>query len=195
MLLCSVILVCQLFFRFKFSLVFIGYFQFWFLIGDLWYLTQLKYSLGQGTDEILPDKLQKEYFLKSYRWISFSFEISLMFGKFGHLKDGSQSCLAYSNPQESVNLQSIKNRIITWFSSRYAQDSRNVTSWRLGDINFQIFLKHCSLDLIRRFREGIHQPSHVLSFISEKCFRLMIFYNLISISLVDLYNMYVYMYI
>ena len=35
----------------------------------------------------------------------------LRFGKFGHLKDGSHSFLPQSNPQESVNLQSIKNRI------------------------------------------------------------------------------------
>ena len=29
----------------------------------------------------------------------------LEFGKLGHLKVGSQSCLAQANPQESVNLQ------------------------------------------------------------------------------------------
>ena len=29
----------------------------------------------------------------------------LRFGKFGHLKDGSQGCLVHFNPQESVNLQ------------------------------------------------------------------------------------------
>ena len=32
----------------------------------------------------------------------------LRFGKLGHLKDGSQSCLAQSDLQESVNLQSIR---------------------------------------------------------------------------------------
>ena len=48
-LLCYVLLVHQLHFRFKFLLIFIGYFPFWFLIGDLWYLTQWKYNLGQST--------------------------------------------------------------------------------------------------------------------------------------------------
>ena len=36
---CYVLLAQQLYFRFKFLLAFIGYFPFWFLIGDLWYLT------------------------------------------------------------------------------------------------------------------------------------------------------------
>ena len=60
--------------------------------------------------------------------------------------------------------------------SRYAQDSRNRTFWRLGDINFQFFLKACPLDLIARFTA----PSHISSFIFEKCLRLMIFHNLKS---------------
>ena len=63
----------------------------------------------------------------------------LKFGEFGRLKDGSQSCLHRSSPQASVNLQSIKNRIHNMIISRYAQDSRNVTYWRLRDINFQVF--------------------------------------------------------
>ena len=99
-----------------------------------------------------------------------------MFGKFGHLKDGSQNCLASPNPQESVNLKSIKNRIHNMTFSRYAQNSRNVTFWRLGDINFQFFLKPCPLDIIVRFTA----PSHISSFIFEKCLRLMIFHNLKS---------------
>ena len=33
--------------------------------------------------------------------------------------------------QESVNLQSIKTRMNNMIFSRYAQDSENVTSWRL----------------------------------------------------------------
>ena len=54
---------------------------------------------------------------------SFSFEtLLIMFGKFSQLK---------SNPQESINLQSIKNRIHNIIFSRYAQASGNVTSWRL----------------------------------------------------------------
>ena len=52
----------------------------------------------------------------------------LCFGKFGHSKDGSQSCLAQSDPQESLNLQSIKNRIHSMIFSRYAQDTGSVTS-------------------------------------------------------------------
>ena len=35
------------------------------------------------------------------------------FGKFGHLKSGHHSC--QSEPQDSVNLQSVKNRSITLF--------------------------------------------------------------------------------
>ena len=35
----------------------------------------------------------------------------LRFGEFGHLKNVSDSCLAQSNPQEPVNLQTIKNRM------------------------------------------------------------------------------------
>ena len=61
-----------------------------------------------------------------------------MFGKFGHLKDDSQSCLtsrvrkeSVKKPQESVNLQLIKNKIDNMIFSRYAQDIGNVTSWRL----------------------------------------------------------------
>ena len=57
-----------------------------------------------------------------------------MFGKFGHLKDGSRSCLAQYDYQESVNIQSIWNEIHNMTFSRFAQDSGNVTSWRLGDI-------------------------------------------------------------
>ena len=75
----------------------------------------------------------------------------LKFGKFGYLKDGFQSCLAHSNPQESIQLQSIKNRIHSMILSHYSQDSRNVIFWRLGYINVQVFLKLRFLDLIRRF--------------------------------------------
>ena len=49
----------------------------------------------------------------------------LGFQKFGHLKDGSQSCLAQSNPPESLNPQSIINKI--------------QGLWPLGAINFQVF--------------------------------------------------------
>ena len=52
----------------------------------------------------------------------------LRFGEFGHLKNGSRSCLTRSDPQESVDLQSIKNTIHNMIISLYAQDSRNVTS-------------------------------------------------------------------
>ena len=83
----------------------------------------------------------------------------IIFEKFGHLKDGSQSCLAQSDPQESVNLQSIKNRIHKMIFSRYTQDSGNITSCRVGDINSQFFQKSCPLDLIARFTA----PSHISS--------------------------------
>ena len=45
----------------------------------------------------------------------------MRFGKFGHLKDVSQSCMAQFNPQESANVQSIKNRIHKMIFSHYAQ--------------------------------------------------------------------------
>ena len=69
----------------------------------------------------------------------------LNFGKFGHLKDVSLRCLVQSYPQKSVNLQSIKNRINKMIFSRYAQDPRNVTSWRhcLGGTNFQVSPDFC----------------------------------------------------
>ena len=52
----------------------------------------------------------------------------LRFEEFGHLKNGSYNCLAWSDSQESGILQSIKNRIHNMIISLYAQDSRNVTS-------------------------------------------------------------------
>ena len=108
----------------------------------------------------LTRKLPKNVFSKSYRWILIFFEILLIiFGKFGHLKDGSQSYLVQSDPQESVNLQSIKNRIHSMTFSRYAQGFGNITSWRVGDINFQVFLKSCPLDFTGRFTA----PSHISS--------------------------------
>ena len=84
-----------------------------------------------------------------------------MFGNFSHLKDGSQSCLAQSDLQESVDLQSIKNRTHDMIFNRYAQDFGNVTSWCLGDINFQVFLKPCLPDLTGRFTA----PSHIIMYI------------------------------
>ena len=74
----------------------------------------------------------------------------LWFGKLGRLKDGSQSCLTQSNPQESVNLQSFKNRIHDLVFSRYTQHSGNTTSWCQGGVNFQVFPELHPLDLIRR---------------------------------------------
>ena len=73
----------------------------------------------------------------------------LRFENFGYLKVSSQRCLAQSDLQESVNLQSIKNRIHSIIFSRYAQDYGNVTSWRLVDISFQVLLE-VYLDLIWR---------------------------------------------
>ena len=46
----------------------------------------------------------------------------LRLGKFDHLKDGSQSCLAQSDLQESVNLQVIKNRIHNMIFSLHARE-------------------------------------------------------------------------
>ena len=77
----------------------------------------------------------------------------LKFGKLSHLKDSFQSCLAHSDSQESVNLQSIKNKIHKMIFSRYVQDSGNVTSWRLGDINFQFFPEVHPLDLFGKLIE------------------------------------------
>ena len=42
--------------------------------------------------------------------------------------------------KESVNLQSIKNRMLNMIFSSYTQDSENVTYWRLQDIIFQFLL-------------------------------------------------------
>ena len=72
----------------------------------------------------------------------------LRFGKFVHLKDGSENCLAQYNPQESVNMQSIKSRIHNMIFSRYTKDSRNVMPLRLGGINFKDFPELRPLDLI-----------------------------------------------
>ena len=72
----------------------------------------------------------------------------LRFGKFVHLKDGSENCLAQYNPQESVNMQSIKSRIHDMIFSRYTKDSRNVMPFLLGGINFQDFQELRPLDLI-----------------------------------------------
>ena len=63
--------------------------------------------------------------------------------KFDQLKDGSHSCLTQSNPQESVNLQSIKNRIHNMIFSHCVQDSKNMTFWRLGGINLKVFPELC----------------------------------------------------
>ena len=88
----------------------------------------IKNNLALSTDDILPENCRRKFFRKSYRWILFFFEVQLIiFGKFGHLKDGPQSCSANSDPQESVNLQSIKNRIHNIIINRYAQDSGNIT--------------------------------------------------------------------
>ena len=83
----------------------------------------------------------------------------LRFGEFGHLKDSSQCCLTQSDSQESVNLQSVKSRIHNMIFSRSAQHSGSVTSWRLGDINFHIFLELHPFYLIRRLKE----PSQISS--------------------------------
>ena len=50
----------------------------------------------------------------------------IMSGKFGYLKDGSE---------ESVNLQSTKNRIHNMIFSSCSQDAGDVTSWRLALIS------------------------------------------------------------
>ena len=44
----------------------------------LWYLTQQNYKLRESINEILPDKLPKKNFAKSYRRIPFSFEVLLV---------------------------------------------------------------------------------------------------------------------
>ena len=44
----------------------------------------------------------------------------LRFGKLGHMKDGSQTCLVECNSQKSVNLQLIKNTIYSMIYVCYA---------------------------------------------------------------------------
>ena len=66
------------------------------------------------------------------------------------MENSSHSCLARSDPQEPANLQSVKNRIHNMIISLYAEGSRNVTSRRLGDINFQVIRELHSPDLIGR---------------------------------------------
>ena len=52
----------------------------------------------------------------------------LTLGKFRHFKYGYQASLAQSDPQESANLQVIKNRIHNIIFSLCVQDSGNLTS-------------------------------------------------------------------
>ena len=47
-----------------------------------------------------------------------------------------------SNPQESVNLQLIKNRIHNMIFNLYSQDPGNLTSWSLREMNFQFFFQN-----------------------------------------------------
>ena len=65
----------------------------------------------------------------------------LRLGRFRHFKYGCQSSLAQSDPQESSNLQAIKNRIHNIIFSLCVQDSGNLTSWCLEDMNFRFFAK------------------------------------------------------
>ena len=106
------------------------YYFYWLLpilILNWWFMTSdtIKIQSWSGYRRNLTGHIAEKTFSKIFHTDSISFEIILIiFGKFGHLKDGS-------NPQESVNLQSIKNRIRNMIFSRYAQDSGNVTFWRL----------------------------------------------------------------
>ena len=59
--------------------------------------------------------------------------------------------------------------------SRYAQDPGNLTSWRVRDINFQIFLKPCPWTSMGGLQL---RPISIPSFISEKGSSLIIFHNL-----------------
>ena len=128
----------------------------WFMISD----TIKKQSWFEYRQN-LAGKLPKKIFFPQILLMDSIFlcNILIIFEKFGHLKDGPQSCLAQSDLQESVNLQSIKNRIHKMIFSRYTQDSGNITSCRVGDINSQFFQKSCPLDLIARFTA----PSHISS--------------------------------
>ena len=73
------------------------------------------------------------------------------FGNFSYLKDGFESCLEQSRPQECVNQQSFNNK-------NYAQRSGNMTFWRLGDIDFQVFLELHPLELIG----NLHRSHNIL---------------------------------
>ena len=91
--------------------------------------------------------------------------------KFGHLKNAFQTCLAKSDLQQKpVNLQSIKNKVDSMIFSRYAQDSGNVTLWRLGDISFQVSPELIPLDPIRRLSAAWQLSSCRLSHLARQKF-------------------------
>ena len=124
----------------------------------------------------------------------------LRFGKFDHLKDGSQSCLAQSDLQESVNLQVIKNRIHNMIFSLYAREKTrkfdflasrrhefpifsNLTPWAsLGGLqlpNFWLYAHSgCKLavstltDFSSLFTYGCDFCSFGLFLIFAKCFKV-----------------------
>ena len=136
----------------------------WFMIFD----TIKKQSWFEYRQN-LAGKLPKKIFFPQILLMDSIFlcNMLIIFEKFGHLKDGPQSCLAQSDLQESVNLQSIKNRIHKMIFSRYTQDSGNITSCRVGDINSQFFQKSCPLDLIARFTAPSHISSCKLTYLSR----------------------------
>ena len=75
--------------------------------------------------------MQSRYLILSLNEAEYGSQVLIMFrleavhlsglrsGKHVHLKDGSQSCLARSDLQGYVNLQSIKNKIHNMIFSRY----------------------------------------------------------------------------
>ena len=104
----------------------------------------------------------------------------LSFGKFGHLKDGSPSCLAQSNPQEFVIYNQLRTESITWLS---VATLKTLEMWLPGVHETIISRNSTPLDLIGRLTapsqifngkvtrlgrkkviwEKIHEPSHNFS--------------------------------
>ena len=94
--------------------------------------------------------------------------------------------LAQSNPQESVNLQSIKNSIHNLIFSSYAQDSRSVISWRVGGIGLQVLGENPSVPHKFVPASSLMNVTFILlSLFLRSILRLMIFHDLKNILLVD----------
>ena len=98
--------------------------------------------------------------ITDYVWKVWSFEISLiMFGMFGHLNDGCQSCLSQPDPEEFINLQ--------WFSVSTLKTG-SMTSWCLGDFNLQRPRKNVWFDFLMQNLKIYVMRSRILILIKSK---------------------------